>query len=191
MKFSIDKTKIIRGAKLVAKPVIAVAISATMSVLFANQISDISAKLSEAQTLSYTLQKRLEVVSQMRDDLAKIGDKNYGTLENALVSANNITDIIVEFERLGSRHSMDVNMTLGSGFKPVAYEVQHGEPIAPIDYSLTTRAGISAYVNFLKAFEALHSMPTVRNLEIGSEPPAGWGRTANITMRGEIFVSQD
>lgn len=187
----IDKTKIIMGAKLIAKPAIAVTIATTLSILFANQISDISAKASEAQTLSYTLQKRLEVVAQMRDDLAKIGDKNYATLENTLVSANNITDIIVEFERLGSRHSMDINMTLGSGFKPITYEIQHGEKIAPIDYSLTTRAGIISFLNFLKAFEASHSMPTVRNLEIGSEPPGGWTRTANITIRGEIFVKQD
>lgn len=190
IKISINKERILKIVKLIARPVIAVTIAAVLCTLFANQITKISASVKQTQTLSLTLQKRIETISKMKEDLNKIGPENYAKIEDALISTDNVTDIVIAFDELGTRHSMDIIPTLGN-LVPTSLEITNGPKIVTIDYSLTSTTSINTFINFLKAFEKLTLMPVVSALDINGQTTRGWNGSSSISVRGKLYVKQN
>lgn len=190
IKIPFSKEKILRGVGLFAKPVIAVTLSAILCTLFANQITKIAAETKQTQTLSLTLQKRIETISKMKEDLDKIGLVNYAKIENALVSTDNVTDIVVAFDDLADKHSIRAVPTLGN-LTPTGLAIVNGPSIAAIDYSISATASVNTFLNFLKDFEKLTLMPVVSSLDINGPPPRGWNGSSNIPIRGRLYVKQN
>ena len=191
MKISIDKEKIFKIGRLIAKPVIVITLSAILCTLFANQITKISASVKQAQILNLTLQKRIETISKMKDDLEKIGDANYTKIENTLITTDNITDVIVAFDGLGTKHGMNITPTLSSNLSPTGQQVTSGPRIVTIDYSISTGANVTTFINFLKDFQNLALMPTVSSVDISGQGTSGWAGTSIISMKGKVYLKQD
>lgn len=190
-KFNINKDKILKAMRLVAKPVIAITISAIICYLFANRIMSITSEIKLAQTLNATLQKRIEAISKMKEDLAKIGDKNYEKIENALISTDNITDAIVAFDDLASKHGMRITPSLGSNVAGTGLAIKDGPAIVSLDYTITAITNINTFTNFLKAFEKATFMPTVSGMDVNSSSERGWLGSSSITIRGKLYVKQN
>ncbi len=190
MKIPFNKEKIFKILRLIAKPVIALVVAVILCTLFANQITRIGAAVKQTQTLSFTLQKRIETISKMKDDLNKIGESNYAKIENALISTDNVTDIVVAFDDLADKHSLHVTPTLGN-LTPTGIEIVGGQKIATIDYSLSTLASINTFLNFLKEFEKLTIMPVMSAVDVNGQAPKGWTSNANISVRGKLYVRQN
>ena len=160
--------------RILAKAGIAVVVAAVVVGFSSRQISKISDSLAEQRAAVFTLERRNETVSQIREDFKIIGNAD-AKIEAAFPSRDNIIEFVTALERTASQNAVQQSLSFGV---PVNNS---------IDYGINLTANINTLINYLKTFEKLSYFTAVSSVNL-SASSAGWESNSSISMRAKVYA---
>ncbi len=160
--------------RILAKAGIAVVVAAVVVGFSSRQISKISDSLAEQRAAVFTLERRNETVSQIREDFKIIGNADV-KIETAFPSRDNIIEFVTALERAASQNAVQQSLSFGV---PIANS---------IDYGINLTSNINTLISYLKTHEKLPYFTAV--LSIGfNAPSGGWENNASVSMRAMVYA---
>jgi len=163
---------------------------ATLSVLIAifivffsiKKISKISESIMENKRTSFILEKRNEVISDLRKNFQLIGDKDK-KIEEAIIPTDNILDFVAILESLASQNSLQQSLKFGTPVLVV-------NNVSSIDYYLTLNGNIITLMNYLKGFEKLPYITGISLINFQALTDKGWENNSSVSIQGKLYVRQ-
>ncbi len=168
------KQLILTILKILAKAGIAVVVAAVVMGFSSRQISKISDSLAEQRAAAFTLERRNETVSQIRDDFKIIGNAD-AKIAAAFPSRDNIIEFVTALEGVASQNAVQQSLSFGV---PVANSV---------DYGINLTANINTLISYLKTFEKLPYFTAVLSIGLNS-PSGGWENNSSVSMRAKVYA---
>ena len=165
----------------------AIAAGCAVAIVFVahGQIAKISKSIAEKKSVTAVLERRSEIVGQLRQELARIGD-NETKVENALPSVDAIPDVLAAFNGIGNETSLHFVVRLG---EPVPYKTPQNLAISSVDYSGTLDGNIETLIRFMEAYERLPFLASITSISV-SAPSQGWAANSQITIPGRVYIKE-
>lgn len=180
-----EKELFLTIARNLFKAVLSTIIAILVVLFLSGQISKVSGSIVENKKTSFILQNRTEVVSDLRNDLKLIGEKDK-KIEEATLSTDNILEFVAVLESLASQNSLQQSLRFST---PVP--VANTEGISSIDYYLTLNGNILTLLNYLKNFEKLPYITGISAINFQTLTDKGWEDNSSVSIQGKLYVHQN
>lgn len=179
-----NRSEIIKAIMIqLVKAIVVSAISITISLLFANEISKIGNLIIEKRKLAMVMEKRSTIISKIRSDLRVVND-NQKIIENALPPKDNILDFVSSLENIANKNSLQYSYKFGT---PSAPSTQGEFNISTIDYSLNINGNIFTLINYLKDFEKLKYFTGINSITLSAPQDTGWDGNSTMTIQAKLY----
>ncbi|MBI5147849.1 MAG: hypothetical protein HZA37_01720 [Parcubacteria group bacterium] len=160
------------------KALFAAAAAFAVAFFLGEQIVKSGNSVVEQQTLLFILEKRTDVLSQMRRDFEIIGNADE-TINQAVPSAENILNFVAALESLGVRSGVSQSFRFGTP-TPIPGDFQE------IGYDLSVAASLPAMIAYFENFEKLPYFTDIAGFSVSSVGGVESAGTAQI--KSKVYV---
>lgn len=178
-----EKKLFLTLGNILGKSILAIVLASIIVSFLMKEISKISNSIMENKKASFILEKRSEIIQNLKKDFQLVGDKDKD-VEEALIPVDNILNFVAATESLANQYSLQSSIkfetpTLVSG------------NIYSINYSLILNGNIFTLINYIKSFEKLPYFSGIVSINYQSLTERGWEDNSSINIKGKIYVKQN
>ena len=171
--------------KNLARVGLAIILAALVVTFLGKQIAKTANSLTEKKKAAALLEKRSELIANLRTDLAVIGG-NDAKIEQALPPDDNISTFLSTIQDLAGQNSVQQTIKIGTA---APSSINHDNTtLSQIDYLLTINGTVVTLIGYLKSLEGLPYFTYIKSISINA--PSGWEGNSNISMSAQLYAKQ-
>ncbi len=165
---------------------VAIGAVAVVAVYFLRlRIEKIGDSLIEKKQLSFFLDKKSEVLANLKEDMKIVGD-NDKKINDAILPADNILEFVAAVDNLSSQNSTQHTLTFNN---PVAVAMlPGGSNLYAIDFSISLTGTVYTVASFLKDYDKLPYFNSITGLAVNAPADKGWEGVSTVTIQGRVYA---
>lgn len=151
------------------------------------RIEKIQTTLQENQRLIRSLERRGEIISELRKQFEEIKTADT-TIIDAFPYSDDILSTINSIEVIANTHGLQIVKQFGT---PTLFmTIPDGTKISVIPFSLSLQGNVNSLTKFLNAIESLPYFISISSASIQSQSVSDWNDTSSIALNGSLYTRE-